>query len=231
MREADFDAYDLDDPKHPDWEDQAAERADLERKRAKEDALLDGARPVVTNRQERSGLARSALPEADRQRILLAPERTQGFPLSRAEPESMSKRGKRAWVFLGLACLIAGMFILVEQARAHNLPGTRHNREHAITHAFCGSLRPCPMGEKALEVGLLRVGAEPLALRPKRRAPGDVPVRELGAVSLRLSGRPGCRRGPPTATGPSPAGRDGLRVTFRARTWSGTHKRFARGWA
>ena len=26
-------------------------------------------------------------------------------------------RGKRAWVFLGLACLIAGMFILVEQAR------------------------------------------------------------------------------------------------------------------
>ena len=38
MREADYDAYDLDDPKHPDWEDAAAERADLERKRAKEDA-------------------------------------------------------------------------------------------------------------------------------------------------------------------------------------------------
>ena len=27
-------------------------------------------------------------------------------------------RGKRAWVFLGLACFLAGMFILVEQARA-----------------------------------------------------------------------------------------------------------------
>ena len=38
VREADYDAYDLDDPKHPDWEDRAAERADLERKRAKEDA-------------------------------------------------------------------------------------------------------------------------------------------------------------------------------------------------
>ena len=37
VREADYDAYDLDDPKHPDWEDAAAERADLERKREKED--------------------------------------------------------------------------------------------------------------------------------------------------------------------------------------------------
>ena len=40
----------------------------------------------------------------------------------------MSDRGKRAWVFLGLACFLAGMFILVEQAGAHNLPGTEHNR-------------------------------------------------------------------------------------------------------
>ena len=136
MREADYDAYDLDDPKHPDWEDAAAERADLERKRDKEDAL----------------------PEADGSRILLAPQRTQGFPLSRAESKPVSKRGKRAWVFLGLACFLAGMFILVEQARAHNLPGTEHNRRHAITHAFCGSLRPCPMGEKALDVAYCESG-------------------------------------------------------------------------
>ena len=91
-------------------------------------------------------------------RILLAPERTQGFPLSRAEVKPVSERGKRAWVFLGLACFLAGMFILVEQARAHNLPGTEHNRRHAITHAFCGSLRPCPMGEKALDVAYCESG-------------------------------------------------------------------------
>ena len=102
MREADYDAYDLDDPKHPDWEDAAAERADLERKREKEDAA-------------------EALPEADRQRILLAHQRTQGFPLSRAEPESMSKRERR-WLFLfALVAFLAGMFIIVEQARAGQL--------------------------------------------------------------------------------------------------------------
>ena len=50
------------------------------------------------------------------------------------------------------------MFIIVEQARAHNLPGTEHNRRHAITHAFCGSLRPCPMGEKALDVAYCESG-------------------------------------------------------------------------
>ena len=99
MREADYDAYDLDDPKHPDWEDAAAERADLERKRDKEDAA-------------------EALSRAGRQGPLLADQRTQGFPLSRAERKPVSDRGKRAWVFLGLACFFAGMWILVEQAQA-----------------------------------------------------------------------------------------------------------------
>ena len=70
----------------------------------------------------------------------------------------MSDRGKRAWVFLGLACFFAGMWILVEQAQAHNLPGTEHNRRHAITHAFCLSLKPCPMGEKALDVAYCESG-------------------------------------------------------------------------
>ena len=97
MREADYDAYDLDDPKHPDWEDRAAERADLERKREKEDA---------------------ALPEADRQRILLAPERSQGFPLSRAERQPVSKRGRRWLILFALIAFIVGMFVIVEQARA-----------------------------------------------------------------------------------------------------------------
>ena len=104
MREADYDAYDLDDPKHPDWEDAAAERADLERKREKEDAL-----------------EAEALFEADRQRILLAHQRTQGFPLSRAESKPMSKRERR-WLFLfALVAFLAGMFIIVEQARAGQL--------------------------------------------------------------------------------------------------------------
>ena len=144
MREADYDAYDLDDPKHPDWEDAAAERADLERKRAKEDALF----------------------EADRQRILLARQGTQGFPLSRAEREPVSDRGKRAWVLLGLACFLAGMFIIVEQARAHNLPGSEHNRRHAITHAFCKSLKPCPLGKEAIEVAYCESGP---SLSPRAR--------------------------------------------------------------
>ena len=139
MREADYDAYDLDDPKHPDWEDLAAERADLERKREKEDAA-------------------EAMSRAGRQGPLLADQRTQGFPLSRAERKPVSDRGKRAWVFLGLACFFAGMWILVEQAQAHNLPGTEHNRRHAITHAFCLSLKPCPMGEKAIDVAYCESG-------------------------------------------------------------------------
>src|SRR5262245_13624754 len=52
----------------------------------------------------------------------------------------------------GLACLIAGSLILAKQSWAHNLPGTRHNREHAIVHAFCKTLRPCPLGREAVRV-------------------------------------------------------------------------------
>jgi len=37
----DYDGYDLDDPKHPDWGALAADRADMDRKRLKEDVWED----------------------------------------------------------------------------------------------------------------------------------------------------------------------------------------------
>ena len=58
----------------------------------------------------------------------------------------------------GAALLLAVLLLVTGQGRTHNLPGTRHNREHAIVHAFCGSLRPCPLGREAVRVARCESG-------------------------------------------------------------------------
>lgn len=58
--------------------------------------------------------------------------------------------------FLIGALLMSG--VLSVQGRTHNLPGTEHNRRHAITYAFCHSLKPCPLGNKALDVAYCESG-------------------------------------------------------------------------
>ena len=61
---------------------------------------------------------------------------------------------------LVLLVLLAVLLILLltDSARAHNRPGTEHNRRHAITHAFCKSLKPCPLGNEALSVAYCESG-------------------------------------------------------------------------
>jgi len=48
--------------------------------------------------------------------------------------------------------LVAAVVVLVfcSSAWSHNVPGSRHNRVHAINYAFCHSLRPCARGDAAV---------------------------------------------------------------------------------
>lgn len=56
----------------------------------------------------------------------------------------------RGFLFGCLLGALAMSVVLTGASRAHNRPGTVHNREHAIVHAFCHSLKPCALGNKAL---------------------------------------------------------------------------------
>lgn len=56
-----------------------------------------------------------------------------------------------------LGLVVMGL-LAVLPARSHNLPGTRHNRIHAITYAFCHTLKPCPLGAEALDVARCESG-------------------------------------------------------------------------
>lgn len=48
-----------------------------------------------------------------------------------------------------------GLLLAVLPARGHNLPGTVHNQEHAITYAFCGhTFKPCAQGNGAVNVAI-----------------------------------------------------------------------------
>lgn len=58
-------------------------------------------------------------------------------------------------IALGVAI---GVLLVTMQAHTHNVPGSEHNRRHAITYAFCHSLRPCPIGKKALQVAYCESG-------------------------------------------------------------------------
>src|SRR5687767_12968435 len=51
-----------------------------------------------------------------------------------------------------------GLLISVLPGQSHNLPGTEHNRVHAITFAFCKSEKPCALGHKALDVAYCESG-------------------------------------------------------------------------
>ena len=59
---------------------------------------------------------------------------------------------------LAAALLLAVLLLITGQSPAHFKPGTVHNREHAITVAFCGSVKPCSLGEKALQVAYCESG-------------------------------------------------------------------------
>ena len=52
---------------------------------------------------------------------------------------------------LAAALLLAVLLLITGQSPAHFKPGL-HNRQHAITVAFCGSVKPCSLGEKAVRV-------------------------------------------------------------------------------
>jgi hypothetical protein len=54
--------------------------------------------------------------------------------------------------------MVAALFFLALSGKAHNRPGTEHNRRHAIVYAFCHSLKPCPLGDKALSVAYCESG-------------------------------------------------------------------------
>ena len=51
-----------------------------------------------------------------------------------------------AALFLWVILHVAGT------GRSHNVPGSRHNRVHAITYGFCHTLKPCARGNQALRV-------------------------------------------------------------------------------
>jgi hypothetical protein len=59
-------------------------------------------------------------------------------------------------ILLGMAI---GVLLSVLPARSHNLPGTVHNRRHAIIHAFCHSYHHCALGEQALNVAYCESGS------------------------------------------------------------------------
>jgi hypothetical protein len=61
----------------------------------------------------------------------------------------------RLW-FAAIAVLAA--LLIVGAARAHNVPNSEHNRRHAITYAFCHTLRSCPLGREALNVAYCESG-------------------------------------------------------------------------
>ena len=50
------------------------------------------------------------------------------------------------------AAFLAVLLLVTGQGQAHFLPGTEHNRRHAITWAFCGTLKPCRDGQAAQRV-------------------------------------------------------------------------------
>jgi hypothetical protein len=113
---------------------------------------------LVDVRNEERRYAQRALPEADRARLVLAHKRPLGLLLPGAERKSMRPRERRVWFLLALlGALVVGL-ILAERVSAHNRPNTEHNRRHAITHAFCGSLRPCSLGREALRVAYCESG-------------------------------------------------------------------------
>ena len=53
---------------------------------------------------------------------------------------------------LGAALVLAILLLVTGQGQAHFKPGTEHNRRHAITVAFCGTIRPCALGNEAQQV-------------------------------------------------------------------------------
>jgi hypothetical protein len=53
---------------------------------------------------------------------------------------------------------VVAVLMIVTNSQPHNLPGTEHNRRHAITYAFCHTLRPCPLGDEALRVAYCESG-------------------------------------------------------------------------
>jgi hypothetical protein len=57
-----------------------------------------------------------------------------------------------------LAVLAAYLLISLGPARGHWKPNTVHNRTHAITHAFCHSLKPCWRGNEAVRVARCESG-------------------------------------------------------------------------
>lgn len=53
---------------------------------------------------------------------------------------------------LGAAAVLAVLLRFAGPGSPHNLPGTEHNRRHAITYAFCHTLKPCALGDEAIRV-------------------------------------------------------------------------------
>lgn len=56
-----------------------------------------------------------------------------------------------------LGCLVMAL-VLTMKGESHNVPNSEHNRVHAVTHAFCGSLKPCRLGNEALAVAYCESG-------------------------------------------------------------------------
>lgn len=59
---------------------------------------------------------------------------------------------------IGASLLLAVLLWLSDRSPAHFRPNTEHNRIHAITYAFCHSLRPCALGYQALRVAYCESG-------------------------------------------------------------------------
>lgn len=51
---------------------------------------------------------------------------------------------------LGAAALFTALMLVTGEGRPHNVPNSEHNRVHAVTYAFCGSLKPCRRGDDAI---------------------------------------------------------------------------------
>ena len=59
---------------------------------------------------------------------------------------------------IGAALVLAVLLLITGQSPGHNVRGSRHNRIHAITHAFCHSLKPCSLGNEAIQVARCESG-------------------------------------------------------------------------
>ena len=70
---------------------------------------------------------------------------------------------------IGAALLLGFILWLSGSSQGHNRPNTVHNRRHAIVHAFCHSLKPCPLGNEALSVAYCESGPK---LWPYARSSG-----------------------------------------------------------